>query len=519
MTTTSSERRLHPSSIVFDVARAMKQVLLPLVVLFVTNLDNMFFLALMMGGVTLVIAVGAVVRYLRFSYRYDPAELFVRSGLFTRTERRIPYVRIQNLDAAQNPLHRLFGVTVVHVQTGSGLLPEATMRVIPTSALGEMRARVVAAGGGAGTAAPQAEAAPHADADGTAPVAAGTEPNAAPVGQAHTLLALAPRDLILAGVIENRGMVLIAGAIALLEQAGLTTRLVERLVTNDEAIFNAVAERWLGGAELPVLRGALLIIVAVLLVLLFIRVLSTLWAVIRLYEFRLERAGDDLHTEYGMFTRVSATIPLRRVQTIIVRRGMLHRMLDRCSVLVETAGGAAVDARPREPIAPILRTAELPALLEELHPGLSLDALQWQSVHARAFGRMLRGSLALPALAAVPAWFIIDQWAIPLVLAWSAFAVLHARLRSRHLAWTLTHDAFIARDGAFTHDTRIARFSRVQVVAVDRNPFDLRAGMARVRADTAGAGNGVSVPYLGFDAALDLRRDLTARTEATAFTW
>ena len=35
-------------------------------------------------------------------------------------------------------------------------------------------------------------------------------------------------------------------------------------------------------------------------------------AAARLYGFHLTRAGDELRTEYGLFTRVSATIPVRR---------------------------------------------------------------------------------------------------------------------------------------------------------------------------------------------------------------
>jgi hypothetical protein len=71
------------------------------------------------------------------------------------------------------------------------------------------------------------------------------------------LLALPPGELVLAGFIENRGMVLIAGALALLEQAGATGRIVERLFETEGAALAGVATRWLGGSELPVAQGAL----------------------------------------------------------------------------------------------------------------------------------------------------------------------------------------------------------------------------------------------------------------------
>ena len=65
---------------------------------------------------------------------------------------------------------------------------------------------------------------------------------------------------------------------------------------------------------------------------------------------RLTRVREDLRIEFGLLTRVAATIPIRRVQTITIQQGLLHRWLGRASVRVETAGaelGTGVDATDR----------------------------------------------------------------------------------------------------------------------------------------------------------------------------
>ena len=72
--------------------------------------------------------------------------------------------------------------------------------------------------------------------------------------------------------------------------------------------------------------------------LIVLRILSVIWAIVRLHGFRLTLAGADLRTEYGLLTRVSATLPLHRIQTLTIRRGLLHRWFDRATVKVETAG-------------------------------------------------------------------------------------------------------------------------------------------------------------------------------------
>ena len=531
MKTTSSERRLHPVSIILHMGQLLPRMLLPFVVLLFTAPQQRKALVLLMvvAAIAAVVALIAIVGYLRYTYRYDERDLVIRSGVLVRNERSIPYVRIQNLDASQNVVQRLLGVTEVFVQTGAGVEPEATLSVLPLAALEEMRARVLAAGGAARTVSGAGQAPPtavsdaeqtttggYSDGDQATPGAAAADAHAR-----HTLLALTPRDLVLAGFIENRGMVLIVGALALLEQAGATNRVVERLIDTEDGSLRTLAGRWLGDGGVPVLQGAVYVAAALLLALLFIRVLSTVWALVRLHEFRLERTGDDLTTAYGLLTRVTATIPLRRVQTIIVRDRMLHRLIGRRQVAVETAGGmTGVPGAPqREPIAPIIPEGQVPALLGVLQPGLDLDAVEWQPVHPRAFGRMVRSSLFWPVALSVVAFIFVREWAIAVFLLLLVNAIVRARLRVRNLAWSLTRDSVIVRDGSFTRTIRIARYNRVQVAAVRRSPLDMRTGMARVRADTAGAHRGVVIPFLSEDRAVVVQEELVARTAETAFTW
>ena len=93
-----------------------------------------------------------------------------------------------------------------------------------------------------------------------------------------------------------------------------------------------------------------------------IRVLSMCWSLIRLWGFRLHRTSDDLGTEFGLVTRVMATIPLRRIQTVTVRESPLHRVFKAASIRVDSAGGDGGEgsATRRESLAPIIRRADLP---------------------------------------------------------------------------------------------------------------------------------------------------------------
>ena len=83
--------------------------------------------------------------------------------------------------------------------------------------------------------------------------------------------------------------------------------------------------------------------------------------------------------------------------------------------------------------------------------------------------------------------------------------------------------AVLFRSGWLWRRTSVVRFGKIQAVALHESPFDRRAAMARVRVDTAGAGeasHGVDIPYLARDTAPDPRpAGSRARPRGTSFRW
>jgi putative membrane protein len=233
----------------------------------------------------------------------------------------------------------------------------------------------------------------------------------------------------------------------------------------------------------------------------------------------LTRAGDTLRMEYGSFTRVTATVPVHRIQTIAIHETVLHRMLSRAAVRVTTAGGGtgASGATEREWLAPIIHRAALPALLDELHPGLELGTIVWRTPHPRAFGRIARRSVAFALIIAGGAAIVVGQWAITIGALLIIRGLLRARSHVRHLGWSALPDGVIFRGGWFRRTTSFARFSRVQAVQLEESPLDRRASMAHVSVDTAAAPLGIT--YLAKRDAVELKELVARHAAGTAFTW
>ena len=524
-----TEQRLHPVSILFDSLRHIRNFAVPAIfAMFSTstsrgfgrygydgpNLD--FWLPLLIIP-SLVLSIA---RYSSFRLRYGEGELTIRSGLFFRNERRIPYARIQNLDAIQNLFHRLLGVIEIRVETGGGTEPEARISVLPEAALHQMRRRVfegrVVPAGPADSAAPELATAEAGEAAGAVPAARlpGRE-----------LLHLPIRELLLCGFLENKGIVLVGAAYGALWEAGIPGAVWERMFSVDvdmSGLMREVGAFVLRGAPMPAGRIALAA-AGVLGFLVVVRVISMAWAFVRLYDFRLSRTGDDLRVEYGLFTKVMATIPAHRVQTLTIEQGWLHRRLGRASVRVETAGGqAGASTRDREWVAPIIRREDLPALLAEVMPGIDLERASWQPVHPRAFRRAIKPALAVTGLVTAAFLLVLGLRGLVLAVPLVAWVVFSTHRRVAALGWTADDTMVSFRSGWITRRRTVARVSKIQAAATRQSPLDRRAAMARVRVDTAGAGESshrIDIPYLPEAVARDVCRMLANRAAQTEFRW
>src|SRR5688500_18220461 len=141
-----SEQRLHPATLLFDLAGHMKRFALPGILV----IAGMARTSGGQGGthgrapsgwevwVVLLFLPSVLLSsdcYLLFRVQYGEHESVIQTGLIFRNERHIPYSRIQNVDAIQNLVHRFLNVVEVRVETGGGAEEEARLSVQPYAAL------------------------------------------------------------------------------------------------------------------------------------------------------------------------------------------------------------------------------------------------------------------------------------------------------------------------------------------------------------------------------------------------
>jgi putative membrane protein len=396
----------------------------------------------------------------------------------------------------------------VRVETGGGQTPEATISVLHETVFEEMRRRVF---------------------EGRTRTADEEEPAPSATGESKTLLYLPVRELLLNGVLHNRGMVLVAAAASVVWEAGLFNALSSRLAGGAfrPGLVRDTVRPLIAGDMLTFLVRVAVLFAAIVLILAFVRVLSMAWSVVRLHEFRLTRVGEDLRTEYGLLTRVTATIPLKRVQSLSVWEAPLQRLVRRKAVRVETAGGhgtpqGGAAKQPREWLAPIIHRDAVPALVREVLPGFELDGHDWQRLHPRAFRRAVKPMALLGIALTVPFVYWLG-WAglvvAPFTVGWLALVTW---MHVTHTQWAVTADTLVLRSGWLWREVVVVPVAKIQVVGRIESPFDRRAAMSGVRVDTAGSpsqAHRIIIRYLARETAATLHERLAAQTAQTAFRW
>lgn len=448
--------RLHPLSIPYRVAQSVLGYL-PLV-FFAAIASGPAFGGVGLALATLAIVVGfvavvawQVAYYKRFEYVTTPDTFDIQSGVISRRNREIPYRRVQNVDISRNIVQRAFDIAELRIETAGGGETEAILRYV-----GYEEAKRL-----------QDELRRRKRADS----AAGPNETPAAEDDDELIYAITPEDLgVLA--IASFDLRLASFLSVLLSLAGPPV-LIELLT------------------DLPV--SPFLVLGAVIaLVVVASALLSGASAVFSTYGFRLTRSGDELRYERGLIQRFDGSIPLDKVQSLVLRENLLKRLLGYTSLSVETAGyapgqGGAVGSESAVPIA-----------RRETTWGIARDIEPFEEVEITRPPKRARYRYAiryLLVLAVLTALVYAGTLAFGFEMYWYAlFLGVPLAPVAAHYKWAsrgyfVGEDYVVTRDGFWHRTTRVVPYYRVQNAIETQTVLQRRWRLASVLVDTAGTGS------------------------------
>jgi len=497
----SDPRSLHPLTLVMQFIRSLPALLLLLAPTIIRGSAGETRLTLTFALMYAVITVPLIIiRYLRFRYWMADDEIVVHSGVLTRRKRNIPMDRIQNIEIQQSLLPRLMGMAQVRLDTAGSASSEGQLEYVSLNEAHAIRRTVrefqqaeqmhaaVAQTGQArhdapATAllAPAPSLSPDALQQGTLLVAndrgaVGT--TAADADDTSTLLfSMTPLRVALMGAYRF-SLLFIALLLSATQYLQLDPEEIADLLFRgpfQEAATVIAASPWLYGS----------------LVLFVAAVLSWLTGIgttfVRYYGFRLWLDGDKLQRKHGLLTLQEGTIPLQRVQTLILRsnpfmawRGWFRLELQTMGYDVDEQGyHVVVPFAQRDTLVPVAHKIRPLALPESFH---SVSPITIRRHFIRYTVALLVIMIPLAQLWS-KAW-----WGLALIPFLGLFAYLHYR----HHGYATTGNMLFIRRGVIRRYIFAVPLDKMQVFMNRASIFQRRLGLKSLSVDTAGS---ASVTY------------------------
>lgn len=113
-------------------------------------------------------------------------------------------------------------------------------------------------------------------------------------------------------------------------------------------------------------------IVALVLIMLFISwIISVIITVIKYYRFTVIREEESIKLSYGFFDKKEVTIPINRIQSIIIVEGIIKKQLGYFSLNIETIGYGK-DKGESTMICPIAKKELLDKFFEDILPEMNI---------------------------------------------------------------------------------------------------------------------------------------------------
>lgn len=418
-------RRLHPAGLIVAMVQSVK-----------TTVSSIISLALLFriipeqwrdwamwatAAAAVLIAAGRpIATWATTRYRLDEDSLTLVSGLIFRNRRTVGYDKVHAINSASPVYLQPFHVVQLTVSTGGMDESSITLDAVPAALqleLETVRARFLTDGRSRGESAADEAAADGADAAAVAGIGSATPATAeasglsgvsgserpatdetsrgqdqgAPSSGDAPVFRASATDIVLFAITD----------LGFLAAAFVVYGFISQL-------RDVLPKRWLENADQSVdrilARGLASIVMMVALCLIVLLIVSVVSSLLRFHGFEVWRRGDDLVVVRGLLTRRVTTVPVSRIQTIVIRQSVLRRPFRLCSVGLGLSSSTAGEDNGEGSLAaanilPVIGTPRVVGVLRAMLPEWDL---RQPDIHRTGRG-LVRYYLGMPVTVGIMA--------------------------------------------------------------------------------------------------------------------
>lgn len=498
---TEKGKRLNKLSPLFILIHVLMKSIIPLIG-FYTYGRTQYADTTFMIVAAVAIVLFAVLQYWFYHYWLQDDKIEIKEGILFKKNRKVPYTRIQNVNVSQGLLQRFFKVATLQLESASGGKPEAVMRVVGLNVVEEIKGKVKAASN---------------QNNDTLGIEEENKDEQQPLHEVSIT------EVIKYGVISQKGMFYGAILFGFLAQnqtffAGLTKYLYTFYETPDFS-------------QITLAQGFIYALVVGIIIFVFLQLMSILWSLVKFYQFKIEKHDDRLQASMGLISKISATIPMKRIQLFRISENPLHKFYKSQTISIETAGGVNTDKSGivMRWLAPIIQKSKVKDFMLNIEPKISMGSIGWQLIPQRAWKRVLKKALFFVLLFAAIIYVNSSAllfevrfylWMLPVLML--PLSYWYAKTYVLKTAYFINNDIICFKSGVWFGKQSYVKINKVQTVEVLESPFDRRNKMATLEVDTAGSNtylHHIKIPYLEVADAYKIRNLIQEKLKETKFDW
>ena len=472
----SKRYKLHPVSAVINFVKGLKDLIIPLIFLFVANGFNgdwfSLFPYLFIVLAMIISLVTGIIKWRRFVYWFEEDELRIESGLFVKNKRYIPFERIQSLNYTEGILHRPFKLVKVNIETaGSNALnkSEAELTAITREAAEVIELELAAAKKRKSTV------------EQDVVVEEGHEAEVI-IPQTNLLYKMSLKELLILASTSSGIGVIFSGLAVLFSQ--FSEFIPYEFIYEELKAF--------------IQFGIFMIAIAVFVVLLITWLFSVGMTLLNYYSFSISKEDDQLFVTRGLLEKKKITLPLKRIQGVRIIENPLRQLFGYATVIVDSAGGATLEDQKIK-LLPVIKKKEIEPLLKNILPDYEFKGeLVSVPKKGKAFFYRVDFFWILPIIAIVNYFFypygLFSLLLIPLGIGWGLW-------QHRSAAYMLKDQQATFRFRVFSKHTYYLQRRRIQSLEVRQSYFQKRKNLASVEATikSGSLGATATVPHLNAD--------------------
>lgn len=461
----SEKKRLHPITIVITGLKVIKDAFLPLIILFVINFpkakeESGYFIFIPLILIAFSVITG-LVRWLRFSYWVEDQELRIEYGVFVRKKRYIPLERIQSISISEGIFQRLFGLAKVKIETaGSSDLGDAEAELTAITKedvywLEQELKRVK-------------EDLAVQDMDRTEKETTNQTIQEKTFSEepTQTIFTMGFKDLFILALTSGGALGIIGALVAFILQ-------FDEIISLD----------WIYKEFLFFINQGIILFATVFLIVIVISyLLAIIQTMVKYAYFTVTKNKEELRISRGLLEKSQLSIPIERIQGIIVRENIIRKLFGYATVYIVHAGISANNegSGSNVMIFPLIRKEEISKAIHSCLPKYQIET-NFHPIPRRAKTRYILRPIYVFLIPVCLAAYFLKPWGV------MSFALLPlvgylGYLSYLYSGWNISGEQLALRSRFINAETTYMFKSRIQSLDISTTFFQRRKRLGTVYA-------------------------------------